>query len=120
MRWAFGDAPFSGGDHARIGAWIRLPEARDLDDALVVQYADAFPPPVFSRLKEPAFVPTVDLTVHFREPLPPAGMGPEDFTLGVFSTTLVRDGFFVEDGELWTPSGNLIAQSRQLGPFISR
>jgi acyl-CoA thioesterase len=120
MRWASGPPPFSGGDDARIAAWIRLPEPRELDDALVVQFTDSFPPPVFSRLTTPAFVPTVDLTIHFREPLPPADMGPEDFTLGVFETTLVRDGFFVEDGELWTPSGRLLAQSRQLGPFMQR
>jgi acyl-CoA thioesterase len=123
MRWALGDAPFTGGDQARIGAWIRLPEPRVLDDVLVVQYADAFPPPVFSRLSDLAFVPTVDLTVHFREPLGGRGdavVGAEDFTLGVFQTTLVRDGFFVEDGELWSPSGKLIAQSRQLGPFMQR
>jgi acyl-CoA thioesterase len=120
MRWASGPPPFSGGDSADISAWIRLPEPRLLDDALVVQYADAFPPPVFSRLAEPAYVPTVDLTIHFREPLPPADMGPEDFALGTFSTTLVRDGFFVEDGQLWTPSRKLIAESRQLGPFIQR
>jgi acyl-CoA thioesterase len=120
MRWASGALPFSGGDEARIAAWIRLPEPRALDDALVVQYADAFPPPVFSTLSEPAFVPTVDLTVHFREPLPVEDMGAEDFALGVFWTDVIRDGFFVEDGQLWSPSGRLIAQTRQLGPFIAR
>ena len=77
---------------------------------------------MFSRLDGVAFVPTVDLTVHFREPLGGrnAPVGPEDFVLGVFTTEVIRDGFFVEDGELWSPSGRLIAQSRQLGPFIQR
>ena len=53
--------------------------------------------------------PTIDLTVHFRAPLPYTGP-----LVARFTTRLARDGFFEEDGELWTPDGTLIAQSRQL------
>ena len=38
--------------------------------------------------------------------------------LGRFRNSLVRDGFFDEDGELWLPDGTLVAQSRQLGLLI--
>jgi acyl-CoA thioesterase len=38
--------------------------------------------------------------------------------LGRFRSRLVRDGFFDEDGELWSPDGTLVAQSRQLGLLI--
>ena len=58
--------------------------------------------------------PTIDLTIHFRAPLPLDGT----LLLGRFRTRLVRDGFFDEDGELWAPDGTLVAQSRQLGLLI--
>jgi len=43
---------------------------------------------------------------------------PDEPLLGRFRSTLVRDGFFEEDGELWTPDGTLVAQSRQLGLLL--
>jgi len=59
-------------------------------------------------------IPTVDLTVHFRETLPLAGARPDDWTLATFRTRVVREGFLEEDGELWSRDGRLLAHSRQL------
>lgn len=56
----------------------------------------------------------IDLTVHFRAPLPPPGASPEDHVLAVFRSTTAREGFWEEDGELWSRGGVLLAQSRQL------
>ena len=62
-------------------------------------------------------VPTVDLTVHFRAPIPPDAR-PDDFYLCVFRSQTARDGFLEEDGEIWTRDGVLLAQSRQLAMLI--
>jgi putative ATP-binding cassette transporter len=43
---------------------------------------------------------------------------PDAPLLGRFRTSVVRDGFFDEDGELWTEDGTLVAQSRQLGLLL--
>lgn len=119
VRWAIGDPPFSGSDRALVGGWIRLPEPRRVDDLLATQYTDAFPPPVFSRLAAPpAYAPTVDLTVHFREPLPAPDMADDDYVLATFRSRLTHQGFFEEDGELWSPGGRLLVQSRQLGLLL--
>ena len=48
---------------------------------------------------------------------------PGEFVLGRFSSRLLHDGFFEEDGELWAPDGRLLAQSRQLAivlPDVNR
>ena len=76
--------------------------------------ADAWYPAPWPRLSELAPAPTVDLTVHFRSPLPVPG----PLLLGRFRSRYVRDGFFEEDGELWSAAGLLVAQSRQLGLLI--
>jgi hypothetical protein len=80
----------------------------------LVAYSDAWLPSAFPRLGRVVAAPTLDLTVHIRAPLPPAGMGPEDFVLGVFRTRWATGGLWNEDGELWSPDGVLLAQSRQL------
>lgn len=116
-RLAIGAPPFSGGTEALCGGWIRLVEPRTVDACLAAAYTDSFPPALFSVLGEDApvgGVPTIDLTVHFRQELPLPGAGPEDYTLAVFRSRVAREGFLEEDGELWSPDGVLLAQSRQL------
>ena len=110
LRWAVaadGDVPGSGG-------WMRTAEPRALDAPLVAALTDAWAPSAFVALGRFVAAPTLDLTIHIRRPLPPAGMTPESYVLGRFTSRLALGGVWEEDGALWTPSGELIAQSRQL------
>jgi acyl-CoA thioesterase len=110
----FGPPLFTQAEHAEVGGWLGLREERPLDAPAVAVLSDAWFPAPWPRLKAIAPAPTIDLTIHFRAPL------PLDHTLllGRFRTRIVRDGFFDEDGELWSPDGTLVAQSRQLGLLI--
>jgi acyl-coenzyme A thioesterase PaaI-like protein len=110
----FGPPLFSRAEHAEVGGWLGLSEERPLDAPAITILADAWFPAVWTRLRAIAGAPTIDLTVHFRAPLPV----DDTLLLGRFRTRLVRDGFFDEDGELWAPDGTLVAQSRQLGLLI--
>jgi acyl-coenzyme A thioesterase PaaI-like protein len=114
MQHRFGEMPFSGADRGEVGGWLGLLERRPLDAPAIAMLADAWFPAPWPRLAELAPAPTIDLTVHFMAPLPLA----DDLLLGRFTSKLVRDGFFDEDGELWTPDGTLVAQSRQLGLLL--
>ncbi len=122
-RIAIGPTTFEPADRTReavTGGWLRLAEPRPLDAALLATYADAWPPAVFASSETPpitAGVPTVDLTVHIRCPLP-VPMDEDGFVLVVFRTRQIADGFLEEDGEIWTRDGRLIAHSRQLGVAI--
>jgi acyl-CoA thioesterase len=110
----FGPPLFSRADHGEVGGWLGLREERSLDAAAIAVLADAWFPAPWPRLAALAPAPTIDLTIHFRAPLPL----PDGLLLGRFTSRVVRDGFFDEDGELWAPDGTLVAQSRQLGLLI--
>ena len=114
MRWCIGEPPLSGAPAAVVGGWFRLDEPRIADAPVVAALLDAWAPAIFPRATEQVIAPTIDLTMHFRVPLPLEDARAEDFYLGRFSSSLGREGFFEEDGALWSPDGRLIAQSRQL------
>ncbi len=82
--------------------------------APAVGMTDAWMPAAFVALGGFVAAPTLDLTIHLRRALPAAGMAPGDYVLGRFSSRLSVSGVCEEDGELRTPGGELIAQSRQL------
>jgi acyl-CoA thioesterase len=113
QRWAIGSLPFTAGERALGGGWIRFPEPRPLDALAVAAFTDAFPPSVFSRAADLSLaggVPTIDLTIHFRTALRALALAPDAWVLAVFRSRLARGGFVEEDGEIWSRDGVLIAQ----------
>lgn len=116
-RWAYGDRPFSRSNRSVSSGWLRTEDAREVDAPLAAAMTDAWIPPVFARLEEPGIlaVPTIELTVYLRGPLPrPAG----EYVLGVFDTKVGALGYIEEDGELWSEDGVLLAQCRQLAAML--
>jgi acyl-CoA thioesterase len=114
MRAAIGRSFAAAPGEGLTGGWLRMAAPGLPDAPRIVAYADAWFPSAFARLGTVAAVPTLDLTVHLRAPLPPPGMSPEDHVLGVFRTRWGAGGVWEEDGELWSPGGVLLAHSRQL------
>jgi len=116
-----GAIPFTGSDRPmEIGAWLGLAEERPIDAISLAFFSDALFSPPFIRLTEPAATPTIDLTVHFRTPMPRTGgrasdPDPAELCFARFSSGLVHEGFFEEDGVIWAADGTVLAQSRQLG-----
>jgi len=116
LRRALGPEPFSGGSEAHIGGWSRLEEPRIGDAFMIAILTDAWWPSMFTRQaskKTAGGAPTVDLTVHFRAPLPHPGTGPESFYLVSQRTVSSREGYMDESGEVWAADGTLLALSRQ-------
>jgi acyl-CoA thioesterase len=95
----------------RVEGWIRTAEPRAVDDIALAAMTDAYMPPAVFRAPERVFVPTLELTIHFRGE-PPAGEHP--FVAATFVSRFAGGGVVEEDGELWSEDGRLLAQSRQL------
>ncbi len=112
MRIALGRLPWEEAParEAVTGGWIRLAEPEPLDAHVIATLSDAWFPAVFTVTAERVQVPTVDLTIHFRDE--PAHV--HDWCLTRFVSRHASHGFVEEDGEIWSRDGRLLAQSRQL------
>jgi len=119
-RQALGAPPLSGAEHAESGGWMRFREPAPIDAAAITCFTDAWIPAILTRLDQQAMFPTIDLTVHYRAELPMPGLDPGDFVLARFTSQHAEQGFWEENGEVWTTDGRLLAQSRQLALVIPR
>jgi acyl-CoA thioesterase len=106
-----------GAERALLGGFISLDEPRIVDALSVAAFTDGLPPAAFTRASSRDTLgplPTVDLTIHFRTTLPLPDAAAGDRCVFVFTSAMGREGFIEEDGEIWSESGVLLAQSRQL------
>lgn len=110
-RPALGGLPLSGSGTGRGAVWMRLADDRPVDALAAVVLADGAVPALFLALDEFTPMPTVELVVHFAD-LAAAEHSP--WLLGHISNVHASDGWAIEDGELWTPTGELVLTARQL------
>ena len=112
MRPYFGAPILSGSVDAVTGGWFSLrddDEERAYDAARLVALCDLWWPAVFGAARQLVGLPTLDLTVHLRATIPVPGP-----ILGRFQTATIAEGHFDETGQLWSATGQLLAESRQL------
>ena len=110
----------SGGSTApmEVAAWLGLRDAaRPVDALALALFSDSLFSPPFVRLTELATSPTVELTIHFLTGHEGAGSerhDPANLCFARFRSALVHEGFFEEDGVIWSADGTPLVQSRQL------
>jgi len=114
MGWAVGALPFTGQGGREMGGWVRL--AGDVPDEPVTEthllaLVDAWPPALLPLLSRPAAGSTLTWTLEFVQPLPAVSTLQACQYLAVIDHA--RDGYGHVAANLWAPSGELIAISRQ-------
>ncbi len=95
------------------GGWIRFADGRPPDLLSLAFFADAFPPTVLN-LDRFGWVPTIELTIHFRAKPAPGWLR------AWFISRFLVESHVEEDGEIWDSEGNLVALSRQLARILPR
>ena len=102
------------------GGWVRLVEPRPVDAGLAAALTDTWVPMPFTHIDEDHRVlfPTIELTVHFLDPLPLPDDTGEEPCLVWHRIDTSRSGFVVQDTEVWTRTGRLIARGRQKALLI--
>jgi acyl-CoA thioesterase len=102
------------------GGWVRLAEPRPVDAAVAAALTDTWIPLPFTYIDEthPVMFPTIELTVHFLDQLPLANDTGQEFCFVWHRIDTSRSGFVLQDTEVWTRSGRLIARGRQKALLI--
>lgn len=101
--------PLEGGDVAELLAWVRRASGGpEVDAASLVVLVDALAPAVYGIATVPVPVPTIDLTVTLQPEPPTTG-----WTLVRITTRTLADGWCVDDSDVWSEDGRLLAQARQ-------
>jgi acyl-CoA thioesterase len=103
--------PFSGGTTPAIDVWVRLHEPEPIDAAVVACLLDVSPPAITSTFAGPRAVASVDFNVLLFD-VPQ--IAPTDFCLCSIRSRWAGDGYTEELRDLWSPSGVLLGQCRQL------
>jgi acyl-CoA thioesterase len=98
---------------AATGAWIRPRFPTAADEYLCVVLADVWLPVIFARVVGGSGAVSADIAVHFRTPMPAAGVAPGAPLFVHLRAPRSGDGWAEEDGQIWTEAGELIAESRQ-------
>ena len=114
MGWAVGALPFTGRGTREMGGWVRLAgdvQDEPLTETHLLALVDAWPPALLPLLNTPTAGSTLTWTVEFVQPLPQASTLDWCKYLAVIEHA--RDGYGHVAANLWSPSGELIAISRQ-------
>lgn len=114
MRWAQGGMPFSNNPSREMGGWVRLREHDPLEtvtETHLLALVDAWPPAVLSHLRAPAAGSSLTWTIEFMQPLP--ALNTLDWCMYHAEIEHARDGYGHIAAGLWSPSGELLALSRQ-------
>jgi acyl-CoA thioesterase len=102
-----------------LGGWLGLAEPRPVDALALAFFTDALIPAPFMREPVPNPAPTIDLTIHFREPMPrEAQPDPDELVFARVRGGVIHQGFFEEDVVIWAADGTVLAQSRQLALLL--
>lgn len=114
---SFGSGTQDGPASAHTKAWIGHAVPRTLDLLSLSAIADAFFARIFHVRGELLPIGTVSMTTYFHVDAADLAAEPVTAVLGVADANVFHKSFSDQTGELWSPSGKLLATTHQITYF---
>jgi len=99
---------------AQVGGWLVPTTAEPIDHRWLAIVADLWSPPFYRAWDKPYILSTAELAYCVRAVLPRDDLPAASPVLVVLTSRKSCAGLVDEDAEIWSPSGVLLAQSRQM------
>lgn len=115
-RPANANRPAGNTGEADLHVWMRIiGDDAPVDQARALALLDAPAPGLYATVDQPFPIPTVEFTAHL---LPAVHTAMSPWVLARMQTVVAAEGYAVDDCELWSEDGALIALGRQLRRVI--
>jgi acyl-CoA thioesterase len=102
------------GEHSRSLLWMRDNPGRVLDFVSLTSLSDLFLPRVWLRRATRVPVGTVSMTVYFHANPAELMAAGTDHVLGQAQAQAFHDGFFDQNGQIWSRDGHLLVTTHQI------
>jgi acyl-CoA thioesterase len=114
QRWLGPDLPFTGRGRGELLGYVAHAAPAPSDLAGLLALIDAWPPAVLPALTKPAAASTATWMVDVLAPLGDPDALTTEHHLYQAKTVAARGGYASTESRIWSPSGALLAASRQL------
>ncbi|MBX3611562.1 MAG: thioesterase family protein [Hydrogenophaga sp.] len=102
------------GEHSRTTLWVRDEPPRALDFASLAALCDVFFPRVWLRRATRVPAGTVSMTSYFHVGQAELAAVGEGWLVGRAESSVMRNGYFDQRGQLWSQAGALLATTHQV------
>ena len=100
-------------DQNRVGGWVRMRDEPVVDELTLVMINDIWVPVAYHLSAFGHVAVSADITTQFRASMP-AAIAPGEPVFVQLRTAVSAGGFVDEDTEVWSASGELLCQGRQM------
>ena len=106
-----GGMPFSAAQTSHLGGWMKLKQSpAELSEAHIIALTDAWPPTLLQMFNQPAPASSMSWYLEF---VKTPQLAADEWLGFEAETHHCKDGYGLEDGCIWSQSGELLALTRQ-------
>lgn len=107
-------SPYAGTEESLTQCWIGDVPPRRLDFPAIAAHCDSFIPRLFVRKGAASPISTVSMSINFHIDAPSLSALQGTFAFGQARANGFNDGFYDQEGKLWSEDGRLLATTHQM------